>query len=148
MEQEETIFFRMMGKYTKMTKVLFDSLAKFATTNSVQQMDFHLLVNFQGIHYITKSKGSITSNVLKLSSQYFNQFSFQESKSNTASGFVMKVDMIDFDLAYKVLDVDLDFAIEYDDMKKKMIIIQNRDSQQGQYNVHKKIEISALYDDQ
>jgi hypothetical protein len=34
MEVEDNIFFRLVGKYTKMTKMLFDSLARFANSNT------------------------------------------------------------------------------------------------------------------
>ena len=88
------------------------------------------MVNYVGLSFITKSKGSITSNVIKINHNFFSSIYFDESKSNTASGFCMKIDLYDFDLQYKVyyfqntfnvifiifsklLDIDSKFVIEF-----------------------------------
>lgn len=69
-------------------------------------MNFHILINMFGLFFITRAQGSITSNILKLDKAYFSIYDFKENKSNTPSGFAMKMDMKDFDFAYKILDSD------------------------------------------
>jgi hypothetical protein len=37
-------------------------------------MNFHILINFEGLYYVTREVGGITSNILKLSKSYFDEF--------------------------------------------------------------------------
>jgi hypothetical protein len=85
-------------------------------------MNFHILINFEGLYYVTREIGGITSNILKLSKNYFDDFDFKSVHSNTRSGFVLKIDMKDFDVSYKILDSDCEIVIDYDDNNKKMRI--------------------------
>lgn len=80
-------------------------------------------MNFQGLHFISKGKGSITSNILRFDKAFFQQkFEFEPRKSNTPSGYVVKVDLKDFDFSYKLLDSDLPIEIKFCEEKSKLII--------------------------
>lgn len=80
--------------------------------------------NHHGLLFITKAKGNITSNIIQLAPECFNaKREFNERKSNTPSGFVMKIDLKDFDFAYKLLDIDKTFEILYYAEKAKLCII-------------------------
>ncbi|KAL4432089.1 hypothetical protein ABPG74_014343 [Tetrahymena malaccensis] len=149
MDQEEMPVFHFKGTYTKVIRNLFDSLAKF--TQSAAQPDFHVLVNnHHGLLFITKAKGNITSNIIQLAPEFFNQKrDFNERMSNTPSGFVMKIDLKDFDASYKLLDSEKAIEIKYFSDKAKLYIIQSKDYDvQNPMTVSKVIRLNTLDDTQ
>ncbi|KRX06024.1 hypothetical protein PPERSA_01102 [Pseudocohnilembus persalinus] len=129
---------------------MFGNLAKYAGKN---QLDFHILVNLSSISFIIKKRGNITSTVLQLKRDFFKKINFQENMSNTASGYVMKVNMEDFDLSYKLLDPGNEnmINIEYEKDCSYLMIRQSKKQQNNpsfQCDTQKTIKLDILDEEQ
>lgn len=67
--------------------------------------------------------------------------------SNTPSGFVMKIDLKDFDYSYKLLDNEKAIEIKYYPDKAKLYIIQSKDyDNQNAMTISKVIRLNTLDD--
>lgn len=77
-----------------------------------------------GLLFITKAKGNITSNMIRLAPEFFKmKFEFNEHLSNTLSGFVARIDLGDFEHSYKLLEDDRTFEIKFSLTKQKLRIL-------------------------
>ena len=63
-------------------------------------MFFYMTVNENGLHFISKSKGNVTSNVLRLNRNFFDEYNYREDQFNSADGIAIKMNWQDFDIAY------------------------------------------------